>query len=83
MRLSIEPTAEFFMSGDVMCRLWRGTVHHDGLEEPCVALVSAVAFAAEGPDVWASLVSVPPPDGEQARGWAAEVLSKRYDGDGA
>ena len=72
MKITIEPTEHFFMSGDVMVRMWTGT---DDTGAEVVALVTAVRMAGEAPAL--NLVSIPPPDAEAARAWAAEVLSRR------
>lgn len=71
MKLTIEPTEQFFMAGDVTVRAWRGS-DADGRE--VIALVAAVSFsgALEVP----GLVSIPPPDFNAARGWAADILSR-------
>jgi hypothetical protein len=80
MKITVEPTEEFFMAGDVMVRMWKGVAKHgDGRTEPCFALVSLVGFS--GQVAVEGLVSVPAPTGDDARRWAAEVLSKRYEGD--
>lgn len=34
MRLTLEPTKEFFMAGDVMVRLWQGTDQDDPDRKP-------------------------------------------------
>jgi hypothetical protein len=76
MKLTLEPTREFFMAGEVMVRMWQGT---DGDGAPVIALIAAVALTdgSARPSAFAGLVSIPPPDDESARAWAAEVLSKR------
>lgn len=75
MKIIVEPTEEFFDANGVMCRLWQGTAElDDGSTGPCVALVSMVGFPGQAD----GLVSIPPPTGEDARRWAAEVMSKRY-----
>lgn len=82
MQLTIKPTEHFFMAGDVMVRMWRGTARHpDGAEEPCIALVAVVALTGDAQTIAAGLVSIPPPDGEQARDWARDVLSRSYEED--
>jgi hypothetical protein len=80
MKITVEPTEEFFMAGDVMCRMWQGTADHgDGRTEPCVALISMVSLRGQAEAAAEGLVSIPPPTEEDARRWAAEVMSKRYD----
>lgn len=78
MKLTLEPTGEFFMAGDIMVRMWSGT---DADGSPVIAMVAGVTFIGLGATV-EGLVSIPPPDGEAARSWAAEVLSKRYESGG-
>ena len=73
MRLTIEPTPHFFMLDGVMVRMWQGT-NESGAE--IVALVTAVAGRGEVPELAAQLVSIPPPDGEMAQAWAAEVMRR-------
>jgi hypothetical protein len=75
MKLTIEPTHEFFMAGDVMVRMWQGT---SDTGEAVVALVTAVAFPGQAEAMAEGLVSIPPPTPEDARRWAAEVLARRY-----
>lgn len=75
MKLTIEPTDEFFMAGDVMVRMWQGT---DEDSAPVVAMVAGVMLSPEEGALEAGLVSIPAPTPEDARRWAAEVLSKRY-----
>jgi hypothetical protein len=80
MKITVEPTEEFFMAGDVMCRMWQGSVEHDdGSTGACVALISMLTFPGQAEDSAEGLVSIPPPTEEAARRWAAEVLSKRYE----
>ena len=77
MKLTIEPTKEFFMAGEVMVRMWHGTAE-DGSE--VVALVTAVRFAsqatASAAAVASGLVSIPPPDDAAARRWAEVIMAK-------
>lgn len=77
MRLLVEPSESFFMAGDVMVRLWTGTVlHDDGRSEEAVALISAVGFGGQAEALSEGLVSIPPPDAEAAQRWAQTVLAK-------
>lgn len=74
MKVTIEPTEEFFMAGDVMVRMWHGTTA-DG--EPVVAFVAGVMLMSDASAVAESLglVSIPPPDEDAARRWAEKVAS--------
>ena len=84
MKITVEPTEEFFIAGEVMCRMWQGTAEHpDGRTEPCIALISMVSLCGQADAAvdGLGLVSIPAPTEEDARRWAAEVLSKRYDHD--
>lgn len=76
MKITVEPTEAFFMAGDVMVRAWQGV---DEVGNPVIALITAVRLDEASGDP--GLVSIPAPDGEDARRWAAEVLSRRYDTD--
>jgi hypothetical protein len=42
-------------------------------------MISMVGFPRQGEAIAEGLVSIPSPNGEDARRWAAEVLSKRYE----
>jgi hypothetical protein len=81
VKLTIEPTQEFFMAGDVMVRMWAG---HTDDGSPVIALVTAVMFevdakaTAEG----LGLVSIPPPDENAAVRWAETVMQRRQGDDG-
>jgi hypothetical protein len=72
MKLTIEPTKEFFLAGDVMVRLWRGT---DADGQTVMALLSAVIICEPNAPPPAGLVSIPPPTPEGAARWAQAVLS--------
>jgi hypothetical protein len=74
MKLTISPTPHFFMSGDVMVRMWTGT-DQNGCH--VVALVTAVAFDGQAEALAEGLISIPPPDEAAARKWAEEVMSGR------
>lgn len=74
MKLTIEPTAHFFLVDEVMVRMWQG--HADGGSE-VVVLVTAVAFAGQAEAIAEGLVSIPPPTPEDARRWAEHVLLGR------
>jgi hypothetical protein len=74
MQITISPTPEFFMAGDVMVRMWTGT---DQNGNHLVALVTAVGFSGQAEDIAEGLVSIPPPDEAEARRWAEEVMSGR------
>lgn len=76
MKLTIEPTKEFFMCGEVMVRMWQGTTETG---KHIVALVAGVSGGDRGFELARTLVSIPPPAADEARSWAAEGLSKRYD----
>jgi hypothetical protein len=71
MRLTIEPTCQFFMAGDVMVRLWKG---HTETGATVLALVTAVATAAEQDDFTGQLTPIPPPTEADARRWAESIL---------
>lgn len=73
MKLTIEPTEQFFMCGDVMVRLWQGV---DDTGQPLVALVTAVVFTGQVPEAVAGLVSIPPPDADAARRWAEQIIGQ-------
>jgi hypothetical protein len=72
MRLTLEPTEEFFMAGEVMVRAWKGT---DDKGKPVVAFIAAVSMTSDVGAV--GLVSIPPPDKVAALAWANEVLQRR------
>jgi hypothetical protein len=82
VKITVEPTEEFFMAGvvrmhafrrDVMCRMWQGSVEHDdGSTGACVALISMLTFPGQAEDSAEGLVSIPPPTEEAARRWATE-----------
>jgi hypothetical protein len=71
MQLTLQPTKEFFMAGDVMVRMWQGK-DQDGNE--CIALISCVAFAGQAEAVAEGLVSIPEPDAEEQARWARTIL---------
>lgn len=73
MQVTIQPTPNFFMAGEVMVRMWQGQAE-DGTE--VVALVAAVAVAGDVPAVAQALVSIPPPAPDDAERWAAEVFRR-------
>jgi hypothetical protein len=78
VKLTIEPTQEFFMDGEVMVRMWQGTAtHDDGSQEPVVALVACVAFTGQAAAAAEGLVSIPSPYPEEAKRWAERVLNGR------
>jgi hypothetical protein len=78
MKITVEPTEEFFMAGDVMVRMWQGVAEEAGGKTPCIALITAVGFPGQAEAAAEGLVSIPPPTEADARRWAAEVMSKRY-----
>jgi hypothetical protein len=78
MKLTIEPTTEFFMAGDVMVRAWKGMTE-DGAE--VIALVTAVCFAGQAAAMAEGLVSIPAPDDDAARRWAEHILDRPTDTD--
>lgn len=69
MQITIRPTEHFFMAGDAMVRLWRGTTNTGA---PIVALVAGVASGEDLP----GLQSIPPPDQAAAETWAAEIFKR-------
>ena len=71
MRITIVPTPQFFMAGEVMVRAWQGT---DALGSPVIALVVAVAGPNGAPEAFDGLVEVPPPDAAAAVEWARKLL---------
>jgi hypothetical protein len=76
MRLTnLEPTEEFFMAGEVMVRGWTG---FDDQGQHVVAFIAAVAVNEGEGALPTGLVSIPAPTEEDARRWAAEVMSRRY-----
>jgi hypothetical protein len=76
MKLTITPTEHFFMADEVMVRMWQGT---DDAGNPVIALVTAVAFGGQSEAVAEGLVSIPPPDAEAARRWAAKIMQSLPD----
>lgn len=72
MKITIEPTDQFFMAGDVMVRMWQGTTE---ARVPVVAFVSLVTFPDQAEVVSEQLVSIPPPDDAAAERWAKTILS--------
>ena len=76
MKLTITPTEHFFMADDVMVRMWQGT---DDANNPVIALVTAVAFSGQAEAAAEGLVSIPPPDAEAARRWAAKIMQSMPD----
>ena len=78
MKLTIEPTPEFFMAGDVMVRMWQST---SDAGVPVVALVTAVAFPGQAEAFTEGLVSIPPPTHDDAQRWAEAVMARRDTGE--
>jgi hypothetical protein len=78
IELTLKPTAEFFEIAGMPMRLWQGTNERG---QKVVAIIGAVAFDEGDGRATEGLVSIPPPTGEDARRWAAEVLSRRYPDD--
>jgi hypothetical protein len=72
MKLTLEPTEEFFMAGDVMVRMWHGS---DDNGQPVVALITAVAFTGQAEVAAENLVSIPPPTPEDAQRWARIIMT--------
>jgi hypothetical protein len=72
MKITIEPTEQCFMAGDVMVRMWRGV---DDNGTPLAALVTAISFF-ETPkdDATSGLISIPPPTNEDALRWADLII---------
>jgi hypothetical protein len=73
MQMTLEPTEEFFMAGDVMVRLWTGT-SSDGI--PVIALVSGVAVAGHSLPLGEKLIPIPPPDHDAQVQWAESILAR-------
>jgi hypothetical protein len=73
MRLIVEPTEKFFMAGDVMVRMWGGNTDNG---TPVLALIAAVVFPGEADATGEGLVSIPPPEPEDAARWAREIMLK-------
>lgn len=80
MKITIVPTEEFFMAGNVMVRAWEGT---NDKGEHVVALISGVAIGSgpteEGevrPPVIPGLISIPPPNEEEQKHWAEEIMRR-------
>jgi hypothetical protein len=81
MKLTLEPTEHFFMAGEVMVRMWQGSIiGPDGLEQGAVALVAAVMTGAGSGvatfEAESGLISIPPPDHSDAARWAKAVLGR-------
>lgn len=74
MRLTIEPTEHFFLADEVMVRMWKG---QDDGGNPCIALITAVAFTGQAEVVAENLVSIPPPDAEAAMRWAQRIFKQQ------
>ena len=75
MKMTIEPTPDFFMAGDVMVRMWTGT---DQEGRPVVAMVAGFGLSdgsAREP-ILPGMVSIPPPGPEDAVRWAREIMLK-------
>jgi hypothetical protein len=73
MQLTLEPTEQFFLAGEVMVRAWAGS---DDRGQRVVALIAGVALATRPGDVTIGLVEIPPPTVEEARRWAQEVFTR-------
>lgn len=71
MRLTIEPTPNFFMAGDVTVRMWEGTDEHG---TKVVAMVAMVSSQSNIPELAAGLISIPAPDARAQEQWARKVL---------
>ena len=77
MKLTIEPTEDFFVADDVMVRMWTGT---DDNGTPVVALVAAVAVndgSPRAPMFDGQLTPIPPPTPEDARRWAEKIMADK------
>jgi hypothetical protein len=70
MRMTLEPTEQFFMLGDVMVRAWQGQDDRGG------ALIALVAAIAVEQDSIPGLTSIPPPGPVEAEQWARTILDK-------
>lgn len=70
MKLTLEPTEQFFVAGDVMVRMWQGKTDTGA---DVVALVTAVVFAGQAEVAAEGLVPIPPPTPDDALRWADEV----------
>jgi hypothetical protein len=73
MKLTIEPTRDFFMCGEVMVRMWTGRTDSG---EPVSALVACVVAEAESAELTRALVSIPEPEQSEAERWARTVLAR-------
>jgi hypothetical protein len=78
MELTIKPTEQFFMAGDVMVRMWQGT-NQDGT--PVVAFVSLVTFPGQAEAASENLVPIPLPDAADAQRWAHVVMARGFNND--
>lgn len=74
MRITIEPTPQFFMAGDVMVRLWQGVAEDGTLVVALVSMVGSAGDVTSG--LFGSLVSIPPPDTAEMRQWAHHILGQ-------
>lgn len=71
MKLTIEPTTEFFMADNVMVRRWKG-VADDG--SPVNVLVAGLQIGSEV--LAEGLISIPAPTAEDAERWAEGILRR-------
>lgn len=74
MKMTLEPTEQFFMAGDVMCRAWEGTLENGA---SVVALISLVQFRTLAEYDAGGLVSIPAPTPEDQARWAKTILDQR------
>ena len=73
IELRLTPTERFFMTGDVMVRLWQGTTEHD---TPVLALIAGVQIGSTNPAFAETLVPIPSPTADDAQRWARSVLER-------
>ena len=76
MKLTLEPTPDFFMADGVMVRMWTGV---DEKNRPVVALIAAVALtdgSLRSPMFGSELIPIPPPGIEEAEAWAERIMKK-------
>jgi hypothetical protein len=66
--LTLSPTEQFFMAGDVMVRLWQGT---DQNNLPVIALIAGVMAPEHAA---AGLTEIPPPTPQEQQEWARKIL---------
>jgi hypothetical protein len=68
--MTLEPTEQFFMLGEVMVRVWQGKEDGGGR---LIALVAAIAVEQ---DTIPGLTPIPAPGPREAEHWARTILDK-------